>query len=149
MQKRVWILISVMFVVVAGGFLAGRKSFSEYSPSESAPLVPSPLETSPFKMSGVITSLDFSDPNHLRLTIRSESGVEKTLSISENASVVLEGKPVTPSELKTGDVIDIDCEFDAKTEQPFVQRAAIIVRATPDQTVQDHSESKSKDPEFE
>ena len=144
-KRGVWILIGVVLVVAAGGFLAGKRSFSESSPSPSDPATP-PLKSSPFKMSGVITSLDLSDPQTPRLTLKSEGGNEKTVFLIAGATIVSEGKPLGVGELKAGDVIDIDCEFDAKTEKTFVQRADVVVR-TMAATVQEGQ--SSKDPEFE
>ena len=97
-------------------------------------------------MSGVITSLDLSDPQTPRLTLKSEGGNEKTVFLIAGATIVSEGKPLGVGELKAGDVIDIDCEFDAKTEKTFVQRADVVVR-TMAATVQEGQ--SSKDPEFE
>ena len=123
MKKSVWI---VMGVIVLVGMEA---------------------QASSFKMSGVIKSLHVSDPDHSDLILVSESGAEKMLSLSPSATVVLEGKPVGLSELKTGDVVDADCEFDAATKQTFARRVDIIVHATLDQMAQDPP--SAKDPEFE
>ena len=133
-MKKVWYAVSVMLVMVMGGMLSGKNSSAE-------------LEVSSFKMSGVIKSLHISDPHHSDLILVSESGAEKTLSLSTQATVVLEGKPVSLGELKTGDVVDADCEFDAATKQTFARRVDIIVRAALDQMAQDPP--SAKDPEFE
>ena len=133
-MKKVWFAVSITLMMIIAGFLSGKNSFSE-------------LEVSSFKISGVIKSLHVSDPNHSDLILVSENGAAKTLSLSPSATVVLEGKPVSLGELKTGDVVDADCEFDAATKQTFARRVDIIVRAALDQMAQDPP--SAKDPEFE
>ena len=123
MKKGVWVLVGVIVFMGTGA------------------------QASPFKGSGVITFLDFSDPNHSSVTIKSESGTEKTVFLAESAVVVLEGKPVSATELKKGDVLDIDCEFDVKTQKTFVQRAEVVARVASEEALQEHQ--PSEDPEFE
>ena len=148
MKKGLGIFLGVITLIGIGGFLAGKVSFSERTSSNPPAQAALPfLPNASFKVSGSIKSVDLSDPADSRLTVVSESGAEKTLSFSTETPIVLEGNPLPAAELKTGDVVDVDCGFDEGTQKTVVRKVNVIVRASSDETAQEPD--LSDDPEFE
>lgn len=148
-SKRSGALVGALLLIGIGGFLVGSSSFSEHSPSVPPPApVSSPsLPNASFKIGGVVKAIDVSNPPDFHLTLVSESQTEKKVFFSSETPIVFEGIPLPPADLKPGDVLDVDCVFDATTQKTVIHKATVIVRAASDQTVQEPD--LSKDPEFE
>lgn len=133
-------------LILTGGFLAVKGSFSEHSaPAASPPEPQAPsLAASSIKMSGVVKKVDLSEPNAPRLIVVGESGLEKAVLLPKETPLVLEGQSIQASDLKEGDVLDLEMEIDSVKQEPFVKRASIIVRAS---TLS--QEEVPDDPDFE